>query len=67
MGANIDGIQFNALNYAPVRREDIKEELIAVHQVEGIFDNCENEIEKQSEWSIIMTIFTSFTARVNCH
>ena len=50
LGANIDGVQFNPLNYAPVRKEDIKEEFIGIHQVEGIFDDCENEIEKQGEW-----------------
>ena len=49
LGANIDGVQLNPLNYAPVRQEDIKEELISLQQVEGIIDECKNEIEDNSE------------------
>ena len=49
LGAKIDGIQLNPLNYAPVRQEDIKKELISLGQVEGIIDECKNEIEDDSE------------------
>ena len=49
LGANIDGIQLNPLNYAPVRQEDIKKDLISLQQVEGIIDECKNEIEDNSE------------------
>ena len=49
LGANIDGIQLNPLNYAPINQEDIKEELIPIHQVEGIIDECKNEVEDDGE------------------
>ena len=44
LGANIEGAQLNPLNYAPVLQEDKKEELIPVHKLEGIIDECMNDI-----------------------
>ena len=49
LGAKIDGIQLNPLNYAPVHQEDIKKELIPLYQVEGIIDECKNEMEDNSK------------------
>ena len=49
LGAKIDGIQLNPLNYAPVHHEDINKELIPIYQVKGIIDECKNEMEDNSE------------------
>ena len=49
IGAKIEGVQLNPLNYAPIRQENIKDALIPIHQVEGIIDECVNDIDDDGE------------------
>ena len=51
LGASINGIQLNPLNYAPIHQDDIKKELIPIHQVEGIIDECKNEVDNNGKGS----------------